>query len=115
MAKRYLVWYLPETTRDGTRQGPTFYVDEDSEMLGLRVYAGLAPDTTNMTFDIKADDTSILDGYASLTKGEYESDLAGDFVNGAVIEAGSWVSLDMVDNGGAKEITVTLELESFEE
>jgi len=111
--KRILTWYLPEMTGVGTRQGPTYYLDGDYELSSLRVYARIAPAGSDLTFNIKVDDVSIMASNARLPVGANTDEMLEDWTKSTPLEEGSWVSLDITDNGNAKEITVQLELLSL--
>lgn len=115
MSKQIVTWFIENVERDGTEQGHTFYADQDYVPSGLRLMARQAPDTSAMTCDIKDDGTTILSQTARLPVGiESEGD-ADEFPNNPpTILAGSLVTLDLVA-GGAKGITVQLELETVDE
>jgi hypothetical protein len=53
--------------------------------------------------------------HAILPKTQENNNQAQDFKPGAVIVEGSWVSCSLLNDGGAGDITIQLELESFGE
>lgn len=111
MADRILVWYLEGIIGDGLEQGPIYYADQDYRPIGLRVMVKRAPDSSDLTFNIKDDGASILYQNSRLGKGGVTEEDADNFPqNQTDIREGSLISLD-VTSGGAKGITVQLELE----
>lgn len=112
MADRILTWYIPEVVGDGTRQGPTFCMERDYHPQHVRIYAADAPDADNLEVDIKDDGVSICTNKPVLLKGQKSEEMGEDFSTNAdnVIEKYSWVSLDISQSGGAKKITVQLEV-----
>jgi hypothetical protein len=59
MADRIITFIIPKKTGDGTRQGGTFYIEEDYEPIAVRVYSRIAPSLGDLEVDIKADGVSI--------------------------------------------------------
>ncbi len=111
-----------------------YYLDMDCEPIAVRLYAENAPDVEDAEFNIYNDGTTIfadrashtyyktggIETYASavtnisLTKGENDEVLAGDFKD-EVIEAGSWISCNLIKDGGGKNFTVQLDLREIYE
>lgn len=111
MANRILTWYLPEIVGNGTSQGPTFIADRDYNPREARIYAGDKPDADQLIVTFRDDGTSI--GVSRLAKGANNEPLAGNWDRAieTLIEKYSAISLDVTQSGGAKKITVQLELE----
>ena len=115
MSKQIVTWFIENVERDGTEQRQTFYADQDYVPVGLRIMARQAPDTSALTCNIKDDGTTILSRSATLPVGVESEGDADEFpVNPPTILEGSLVTLDVVP-GGAKGITVQLELETVDE
>ncbi len=109
MADRILTWYVEAIVSDGTGQGPVYCLEDDYTPVALRLYATIAPDTADLQVDIKDDGTSIFTHLPTLQKGQNGQDWWEDFSTDITMEKYSWISLD-VSSGGAKRITVQLEL-----
>jgi len=111
MADRILTWYFENIDRDGTEQGPAYYMDADYVPSAIRVLARRVADAGNLTFDIKDDGVTILARRGALVKGDASEPDAEEFPhNPATILADSVVTLDVTPSG-AKGITVHLELD----
>ncbi len=65
MADKTLTWIIPEKVRDGTRQGGTFYIEEDYDKLAVRIHARVAPSLGDLEVDIMDDGVSIFNDRAS--------------------------------------------------
>lgn len=113
---RILTWFIPEMVGVGTRQGPTFYLERDYEPVAMQVYARIAPAGTDLTFNIRDDDVSIMSSDARLPVGANTDDMAEDWDEFlSTLDEGSWLSLDITNHGNAKDITVQLELSSLDD
>ena len=115
MSDRVLTWFVEGIDRDGTTQGPTFTLDQDYGLPGrVNLQAGQAPDADDVIIDIKDDGVSIFTRQPRLKKG-HTSDWWEEF-NFALskMEKDSLVSLDVVQSGGVKRLTVELELDKDE-
>ncbi|KKN30809.1 hypothetical protein LCGC14_0830170 [marine sediment metagenome] len=112
MADRILTWYIENPKNTGS-EGATYCLDRSYSLPGMvRVYAGDAPGSAELQVDIKDDGVSIFTNLPSLQKGENELDWWEDFNDDLSIMAQySWVSLEIPQFGGAKRITVVLELQ----
>lgn len=109
-ADRTLTWYFENIDRDGTEQGPAYYMDRDYTPAAVRVLARRAPDAAALTFTIKDDGVSIFSRTPRMEKGDTQEDDAEEFPkNPPTIAEGSIVTLDVTPNG-AKGISVHLEL-----
>jgi hypothetical protein len=126
---RILTWHDPEKQGDG-RFGPAYYMDIEYEPVAVRIHAETAPYLADAEFQILDDGVSIFSNRASnllnkttgvltvgtpsttavLMKGESSEPDAEDF-NNITIEVGSWLTCELVNNGGGKNFTVQLELE----
>ncbi len=115
MSDRILTWYIEGISGDGTRQGPTFTLDEDYGLPGIvKIHATQAPDADDLIVDIKDDGTSIFTKQPRLQKG-HTTDWWEEFnFSLSKMEKDSLVSLDVVQSGGAKRLTVQLELNKDE-
>ncbi len=115
MSDKTLVWYLEEIQRDGTRQGPTFILDEDYGLPGVvKIHAAGAPDADDLIIDIKDDGVSVFTKQPRLQK-THTSDEWEEFnFSLSKMEKDSLISLDVVQSGGAKRVTVQLELDKDE-
>lgn len=113
---RVLTWHIPDSPVGEGSQGPRYYILADSEPLRLQIYAEIAPQGDSLKVDILNDGETIMsDYYAVLPEGMNSDDAAEDFVNPCVIQAGSWVYLDVIEMSNAKNVSVHLVLESLEE
>ena len=112
MAQRILTWRVNGI---GETLGEVYYMERDYIPLHVRIYSRIAPVKGDLEVDIKDDGETIFGDYAILGQGENGTAMAEDFLTDIVLEEGSWVSLDIVDTGGANEFTVHLELESLTE
>lgn len=111
-ADRILTWSFENIDRDGTEQGPAFYMDRDYTPMAVRVLARRAPDATALTFTIRDDGVSIFARTPRMEKGDTQEDDAEEFPkNPPSIKEGSIVTLDVIPNG-AKGISIHLELRS---
>ena len=112
-ADRILTWFIESVDRDGTEQGPVYYLERDYTPLALRILARRTPDAGPITVDILDDGVSILADASRLEKGDTAEPDADAFpLNPGTIAAGSVVTLDITSSGGAHGITVQLELEA---
>lgn len=112
MADRILNWYIEEVLGDGTNQGPSFYLENNYSLPAeVRVYAGKSPDSTDLQIDIKDDGVSLFTNLPTLQKGANGLDWWEDFNDDLTLMAKySLITLDITQSGGAKKITVQLEL-----
>jgi len=127
---RYLTWYVETPSENKTREGPTFILDKDYDLKAVRMYATRAPDGDDLEVDILDDGSTIFgstttntDGYVGtvsytakanrpiLIPGEHDEDEFDAFRQQDYMEEGSQVYLQFVSTGGAKGVTVTLEIE----
>lgn len=119
-ADRIFVWHMATLTGDGTGQGPAYVLDNDYELPGIvRLYARRAPGYNSLRVDIKADGVSIfnsavrgqLASVPSIQKGrniEEEWDSFRDTI--LRLDKFTVLTCDVLDSGGAGDITVMLEL-----
>jgi len=131
MAARILTWYLDEVTGDGTNQGPAYCMDTGYALPAkVRIHAQRVPKGQDLIIDIKEDGTSIFGTYtskldatpvgrvttdsyrASLVDGSTSEENAENFApNKTRLQQYSWITLDVIQSGGAKKISVQLELD----
>ena len=129
MSKRVLTWNTLKSDGNLYSIGATYYIEADYEPVAVRLYAEVAPDVEDAEFNIynngetifqnRASDTYYVTGGVQtkatpvtnviLTKGENDEVFAGDFKD-TVIEGGSWVSCNLIKDGGGKNFTVQLDL-----
>jgi len=109
---RTLTWHLQDGVVGTGRQGPTYYIEQDYTPVSVQIYADIPPDADDLEVDILDDGVSILNSYAGLAKSANEDDIAGDFKESTVIDAGSWVHMNVIDLKGAKNVSVHLILET---
>lgn len=110
MIDRVLTWYIDGVvSRNGVRQGETYYLEADYEPIALRIYAQDAPYGQALEVDILSDNVSIFGEKACLPAGENSEDAPVDFCK-EVLEAGTWISLNVTNQASARNITVSLEL-----
>lgn len=113
MADRILTWYLENLERDGVEQGPAYYIERDYVPVALRVLVRGKPDAGNLTFDIKDDGVTILASTGFVGKGDTREPDAETFPRRpATIQKDSIVTFDITSSGGAKGISVHLELDA---
>ena len=130
---RLLVFHYHDGAGTNRFSPSAFYIDADYEKVAVRIYAEGAPNN-DATMDIFDDGVSIFnnknsvmfnpqtsvettkasDTTISLPRGVNSDDASEDF-NDNVIENGSWVYCDMVNNGGGRNFTVQLELRQVSE
>lgn len=112
MADRILTWYVDQPEAGSVSQGQIFCLDQDYQLPAVvRFYAKSAPDAADLVLDIKDDGVSIFTNKPTLQKGQSGQDWWEDFDPSLHnMEKYSWVSLEFSQTGGAKGITVQLEL-----
>jgi len=127
---RYLTWYIETPNENKAREGPTFILDKDYDIKALRMYSTIAPDGDDLEIDILDDGSTIFgstttttDGYVAdvsytaradrpmLQPGEHDEVEFEGFRDDDYMEEGSEVYLQFVSTGGAKGVTVILEIE----
>ena len=110
-ADRILHWYIHTLEGDNTSTGPVHVLDRDYQPRTVRVHVKRAPDSADMTFDIKDDGVSIFGSVLPrLVKGQTSEDVAEDFMPSVSTMAKySLVTLDLYP-AGAAGISVQLEL-----
>jgi hypothetical protein len=131
MADRILVWFFPDAPYQKLQ--PTYYAEEDFEKYAVRIIAEVAPVISDCVIDIFVSDytgtekTSIFSNHindsrerntppsilpdttVTLPKGK-TNDIAAEYFTNEDIKEGQLITCQMVTNGGAKNITVILEL-----
>jgi hypothetical protein len=130
MAERILTWHLPRT---GCSDLPAFYADDDYEKVAVRIHADGAPTGGDFELDIFDDGVSIFSNHATTYVDTADSDSYSDPANTKVamhkgdtaepdaenftsdlIDEGSWITCVVYATGGAKNVTVHLELNKFD-
>lgn len=131
---RVLTWNALGYTGNLLSIGATYYMEADYEPVAVRIYAEEAPSCGDAEFNIYDDGVSIFDNKASTTydsvgtetypapdtniflcEGENEEVEAENFETGLLIEKGSWVSCNLIADGGGKNFSVHLELRQISE
>ena len=135
MSKRVLTWNALKSDGNLYSIGATYYIEADYEPVAVRIYAEVAPDVEDAEFNIYDDGTTIFGDRSSSTyypmggieiqatpvttillmKGENNEVIAEDFKAGLLIEEGSWISCNLIKDGGGKNFTVHLELSKVSE
>ena len=112
MADRILTWYVENPKNTGS-EGMTYILDRSYALPAIvRIHAGDAPDGDDLEIDIKDDGSSIFTNLPVLDKGESSTEEEDDFNIGlSMMEQFSLVTLEIPQSGGAKRISVTLELQ----
>jgi hypothetical protein len=131
MADRILTWQCFQANGNKYHIGPTYYLEADYAPLAVRIVAEHAPDVDDAQFNIYDDGTSIFVDNAHVYRhtrtGQIESDgaeteiplhkdessepYAEDFIEDSILEQGSWISCNIIKDGGGRNFTVHLELE----
>ncbi len=128
MSDRVLIWHEKDQTSSIDRIGPTFYIDANMVPKSVRIHAVNAPVNGDVEVTIYDDGVSIFKNHlgtipingnityiseaktVTLPKGQnFETD-AESFDISEIAE-GSWVHCIVNESGGAKNITVQLELD----
>ncbi len=130
MSSRILIWHLHKHQSTGTRIGATYYIEADYTPVAVRIYAETAP-KEDAEFNIYDDGVSIFSDRsvnlvnqttgvvtvrsakttAVLPKGDNSEEDAEEF-GSSIIDEGSWVHCNVIEDGGGENFTVQLELES---
>jgi hypothetical protein len=129
MADRILTWSCKRCDGNPTVMLPAYYLEKDFDPVAVRIRAESAPTASEAVFEIYADGVPIMNDYSfsysdyiidtqhysgnydfTLTKTETTDDMADDF-NGNSLEAGTWVTCVIKEDGSGKNFTVQLELD----
>jgi hypothetical protein len=132
MADKTLVWSVKRCDGNPTTMLPAYYIESEYEPIAVRIYAETAP-IMDATFEIYDDGVSIMNDnaykystyianspayqgtyYFILPKGANSDEMAEDF-NANNLDIGSWVTCSILNDGGAKNITVQLDLNRISE
>ncbi len=133
MADRTLIWSAKRCDGNPTTMLPAYYIEVDYEPVAVRIYAESAPGIEEAVFEIYDDGVSIMSDIAfryltyisntatyrgtyttKLPKGANSDEMAEDF-NATPIKVGSWVTCAIKADGGARNITVQLDLNRVSE
>jgi hypothetical protein len=132
MADRILTWFFPAIPFPPS--APAYYVENDMDLSNVRIHALKAPTLGDCKIDIFADGVSIFNNNTPVTRRDGTSRsvagtpdttvklpqhqtseaLAEDFSRTG-IDAGTWVTCELVLPNGARNITVQLELNRLAE
>ena len=134
MADKQLIWSTLRYPENGVML-PAYYLDNEYDPVAVRIYADSPPGGVDVTFDIFADGVSLFndqDADTSDLTANYQHKhiantkisldaqdsvelMAENFTEGLVLEAESWITCKMYSDGGAKNITIILELDQVSE
>ena len=122
-----LTFYSKELNGSG-QYGPAYYMPYGATQVNLRIHAATAPMVDDARFEIYDDGVSIMENRTPTTLDDIVPPVAGtpdttvilakdqtsegdaeDFIIGDIAE-GSWVTCEVVNNGGGKGFTIQLEL-----
>ena len=129
MTKRFLTWAFDRFPSGGVML-PAYYMETDYEPVAVRVYADSGPQVLDAKFDILVDGVSI---FSDTTEVENSPDvnyqhqhvattsielpasatddtMAENFKDGLTIDEGSWVTCKFKNDGGARNVSIHLEL-----
>ena len=127
---RTLTWNALTDGGNKRSIGATFFIDAEYEPVAVRIYAEQAPDVEDAEFNIYADGVTIFADRSSptfyitggvetgadavtnivLEKGENSEDAAQDFTEDIVLARGSWISCNLIKDGGGRNFSIHLEL-----
>ena len=109
MNTRFIVWHIPVL---GTPL-PKYYIDRDVEPRALRIYAGIAPSSTDLLVDILDDGVSIMNSNnrQKVTFKNEESylefnALSGTFTIGETITGGTSGATAKIDSKAVGHLTI---------
>ena len=124
MADRIFGWFVEEPKGNGTSEGMIFLLEKSYVLPGkVRIFTDKAPDGNNLEIDIQYK-TNISDNWVSIFSTlptliqhvEKLDDTWDDFDDSlTLIDQFSWVRLTIPQTGGAKRISVSLELNEHHE
>lgn len=133
MADRVLTFSAKRCDGDPTIMLPAYFVEGDFTPIAVRIHAEDAPDVEDARFDILDDGVSIMHDheytyseyiantatysgatFIELGKNQTSEEMAEDLLE-TPIEAGSWITCVLHRDGGGKNFTVVLELETLDE
>ena len=118
MADRILNWYIEEPRGDGEPEGVAYLLDKGYSLPAkVIINTDKAPNGGNLQIDIKDDGVSLFSTLPTLIQNvEKLDDNWDDFDDSlTLIDQFSWVRLTIPQTGGAKRISVSLELNEHHE
>jgi len=130
MANRILTWSFNRFPEGGVLS-PAHYIETDYAPVAVRIHADSMPKVTDAKFNIFNDGVSIFRDTTEvvnshdinyqmrhvpttdieLVAGDASDLMAEDFRDGLVFEAGSWVTCKVTSDGGARNVSINLELQ----
>ena len=112
MADRILNWYIEDPKLDGSSEGIEYILEQSYALPGkVIILAKKAPDGGDLQIDIKDDGVSIFSQLPTIPKGQSEDTDWDDFDDDqSLLAQYSKVTLVIPQSGGAKGISVSLEL-----
>lgn len=133
MADRILTFSIADPFGSSKQMLPAYFLEAECEVKAVRIHTGTAPLTEELEFDIYDDGVSIMNdneylyatyradtaNYSGSTTlhlgiGETDNEMVEDF-NNNIISPGSWITCQCIKGGGAKDITVQLEIDIISE
>ncbi len=127
---RILAWSYEGVKGKGDRIGAACYAESDYSPIAVRIHAEQAPDYDDAEFEILKDGVSIMKNRVNtsynaygvvipnpatttvvLAKGETSEENAEDFASD-LIESGTWLTCKLDKDGGGRNFTIQLVLES---
>ncbi len=134
MANLILTWSAYKDHGNRRAMAPSaYYMDTDYVPIAVRLYAEFTPEIEDAEFNIYDDGVTLLTDRATkkfrVLTGRFEADpevnvaisvgentevSTGDLKD-TIIEEGSWVSCNIIKDGGGRNFTVQLELEPIGE
>jgi hypothetical protein len=134
MADKQLIWSTLRYPESGIML-PAYYLENEYEPVAVRIHADSAPKVEAATIDIFDDGVSIFNDHEAdsnnlsfnylyqhvpnttvgIEPEETDELMAEDFRDDLTLEAGSWITCKMYSDGGARNVTVILELNKITE
>lgn len=112
MSDRILTWYIENPKLDGSSEGMVYLLEQSYALPGkVRIFTRTAPNGGDLQIDIKDDGVSIFSQLPTIPKGQSEDVDWDDFDDDqSLMKQYSTVTLEIPQSGGAKGISVSLEL-----
>lgn len=134
MADRILTWSFSRFPEGGVLL-PAYYLDGDYVPVAVRIHAGIPAVASDASFDIMVNGVSIFesrnesgdvtninyqiqhvpDTTIILSAGDTNDEMADSFKNSLVLDSGGWVTCKVVNDSGARNVSINLELEKLTE
>jgi len=128
-----LTWHTLGSDGNQYSIGPAYYLNADYEPFAVRIYAEVAPDVEDAQFNIYVGGVTIFPDrathtyhpqggisvraaaktYIALSKDRNSEDFSDDFAEDVLV-SDSWVTCNLIKDGGGKNFTVQLEIAPVE-